>query len=498
VDASTLSRMGREATEGWWQVGERQPLDTQAPNETFPRSLAPSELLTRARLAMRFRTGKGQVQSTLRACAWWSPQDAGVGPAPAAELHSQLVCLRRLSESGLAAGKEADAILAQSRQVLESLKEQPEEAASGSLAAGNAEWARVAYSALGHRCNGIEAELRDLRNRTPGPESSTQTFTALRALQGLEQPFQQARLAQEHGVSAPAEHEAGGGRETAEERWAARGAARACLLSAVREARLLASSLPEDRALTCARGLLPKLETFATAEADGEPDAGAQFNLGLYWSEIAVADGGRAWQAGWVRDSEGWHVPGHVARAEGLLLAGEEASIGSERGERAAKRALRLYQHAKVLALKHHDAAAEWRFRAAARLAAAHRRLKLAAHSLARLSYFVMLRGRRRDALELAGAALAHAGDPFAGYLQATLRRALGELRTAEALQAAERQLAAAAGRLPSQALEEQRAAALTELRLWHAAGVGTFQQCLALWDAARVLICLLCKAAFM
>ncbi|CAK0885335.1 unnamed protein product [Prorocentrum cordatum] len=160
-------------------------------------------------------------------------------------------------------------------------------------------------------------------------------------------------------------------------------------------------------------------------------------------------------------------------------------------------RALRLYQHAKLLAVAHHDAAAEERYLSSARLAASHRRQRLAAHALTRLAYFYLLRGRHQEALTQASEALTHATDPLAQYIQATQRRGLGLLRTEEDAKFAEEQLAQIAGKLPSQALEEKRQAAWEELNSWRQAAEGGIAACLGMSDAARVLICGFCKIAF-
>lgn len=151
-----------------------------------------------------------------------------------------------------------------------------------------------------------------------------------------------------------------------------------------------------------------------------------------------------------------------------------------------------------MLALKHHDSAAEWRYRAAAELAALHRRQKLASHALGRLGYFLTLRGRKEEALESAGQALDHGEeDPLAQYLQASLRRSLGELRTTEEVEFAEKQLSSVAGKLPSKTLEDQRAVAHGELGWWRLVATEGLQVCLRAWDAAQMLICVFCGLVF-
>jgi len=288
----------------------------------------------------------------------------------------------------------------------------------------------------------------------------------------------------------------------------ASGAASVCLVEAVREARTLVASLPrkDPRVLEAAHSdptMLQAVEDFAVGRLAGSGDAAALFGLGLYWSDVGASGseapllGLRRVDASWAKDAHGSHVPADLARAEQLLAQGQELSDGPERDERAAARALRLYQHAKLLAVAHHDAAAEERYLSSARLAASHRRQRLAAHALTRLAYFYLLRGRHQEALTQASEALTHATDPLAQYIQATQRRGLGLLRTEEDAKFAEEQLAQIAGKLPSQALEEKRQAAWEELNSWRQAAEGGIAACLGMSDAARVLICGFCKIAF-
>eukprot|EP00418_Pyrodinium_bahamense_P007480 CAMPEP_0179025028 /NCGR_PEP_ID=MMETSP0796-20121207/7764_1 /TAXON_ID=73915 /ORGANISM="Pyrodinium bahamense, Strain pbaha01" /LENGTH=226 /DNA_ID=CAMNT_0020721017 /DNA_START=93 /DNA_END=770 /DNA_ORIENTATION=+ len=91
---------------------------TYGPEPAQPR---PSELLTRARLAMKFRSGKEHVQSALEACAWWSAPNSE-GPASDEDLHSQLVCFRGLVESGFGAAQQAPAVLVHSRQIFDAVR----------------------------------------------------------------------------------------------------------------------------------------------------------------------------------------------------------------------------------------------------------------------------------------------------------------------------------------------------------------------------------------
>jgi hypothetical protein len=181
------------------------------------------------------------------------------------------------------------------------------------------------------------------------------------------------------------------------------------------------------------------------------------------------------------------------------MLQGEEGTVEMERGDRAATRALRLYRHAKLLLSQHHDTAAEERYRASASLAREHGRLKLAAHSMTRLSYFFMLRGRPQEALIAADEARTLHADPLARYLSATLRRELGDLRTDADVVAARKELTDITGQLPSPDLEKLRAAAEADLALWQSVTPGVEvsaeatgpTKCFTMGDAAQTLICL-------
>jgi len=253
-----------------------------------------------------------------------------------------------------------------------------------------------------------------------------------------------------------------------------------------------------------------------------QSSAETTFGLGLHWSELAVgadgpgssaADTGSSFytaiasllgglpsfaagaERNLARDAAGFYVPKQIALAEELMLKGELQCSGPASEDKAAQRALRLYQHARFLALHHYDAAAEWRFRAAAELSAMRQRPKLAAHSLARLSNFLMQRGRKVEALDAASASLEHAADPLAQFLQATLRRSMGLLLTSRDVEEAAEQLKATNGLALSRNFEEQRVAVLADLAGWQTAAKGGFGACLDFSDAAQVMLCLTCKA---
>jgi len=303
--------------------------------------------------------------------------------------------------------------------------------------------------------------------------------------------------------------------------------------------------------------LLAGLEEIVIGEAEVDADSGdadVQFALGTYWSEASLVRFGYSTQAGapgengflshalgalglsgstvqlwvgtvlrmvgfgelsgmravatasafaeraWAQDGGGAYAPELLVKAEDLLRRGAEATPLPQREERQAARALRLYRHAKLLAQRHHSAAAAWRYRDAAAIAGSVRRSTLASHALSRLSHFQMVEGFFEEALESASAALIYGRNALADYLQARLRRRLGKLGTVAELLHAEDQLRRAEGRLPSKKLEADRTAAVLELEAWRAVAEGSswdLGRCLTLLDAARILICIVSSAVF-
>jgi len=453
--------------------------------------------------------------AVLEACAEWTPPGSGDTEAPVGELQAQLSCHRELLEPALADSAAAAAKIAPLLSKSKSLFEALRVAAPGAwdiLADSAMDWAHIASAAFQSRCTAAWEELRALRNgkAIPVPES----LSVLRSLSRLESVMRQALAALRDGIWAwrtwtektENPRAAAHGGKQIEELHELRGKVRSCTIRAIQEARAVVLALPQSHelvrnAVRCHPKLLADLEALALQEAEQETYAGAQFNLGLYWSEIGVSGdvpffGQRASES-WGSDADGLYIPLDLARAEGLMLLGEEASDDTELAERGPVRALRLYHHAKRLALQHHDAAAEVRYRTAAKVAALHQRHKLAGHSLTRLSYFLSLRGWQAEALSTANEALDFTPDPLALYLQATLRCSLGYVKEEAEILEVESQLMQIAGKLPSQALEEKRYTAHRELRIWRAAAEGGLETCFALQDASRVLACLICKFLF-
>merc|ERR1712232_156145 len=132
----------------------------------------------------------------------------------------------------------------------------------------------------------------------------------------------------------------------------------------------------------------------------------------------------------WTRDAMGSFVPSCLADVEDLLLRAEENALENDKTQHALTRALQLYSHANYLAGQQLDAAAEWRYRVAASIAAKYAQPRMAAHSLATLGGLLVLRNRHHEALATADDALSHAHDTVALYLQGSMRLKLGNLHT--------------------------------------------------------------------
>jgi len=285
----------------------------------------------------------------------------------------------------------------------------------------------------------------------------------------------------------------------------ARTAARDCLLKAVREARVLSMVLAGRRPLECGSGSLAGVEALAVHEGKAEDNADTLFDLAMYQSiaSVMASEASACFQTSssdtsMVRDVRGVFVPGNIAEAEESLLQAEQRALGESRTQRAISRASRLYAHANFLAAQHSDAAAEWRYEAAASLLAAGGEHKQAADSLSHLGAMLLLRNRRKEALVAVEAALAqHDEDPLARYLQVFLQLSSGQVRSGAEVRTAAEELRALVDYLPWRELEGAHDALLEELALWDEVAEEGASRCLQLPDAAKVLICLFGRLAF-
>lgn len=502
---------------GGWKFKRQTTLPSEA--ETAE---APSVLLMRARAATDQTVG----QHFLEACTTWTPPSTG---AELTELLAQLECNRDALKSGAIAREAASALLARARQLAGALGVHSN-ITTAIWESTQLEWARISHGVFQLNCKAVADSLQSSRRAKTSasgsqaaPRSPTAMLAALWSLKRLKEPFQEtlAALASATKVielrTVHAEHEAS---LEQQEFHNAIGADRACAVQALLHARSLALVLPRNappvrKLMQCQSDMLEDFEALVSREAAQAKDSATMFNLGLYYSDIGLsaeqglsqvplfgsgAQPSKSWasESLWAADAGDTHAPSEIVQAEALMVAGEEASEQLVRSDLGAARALRLYQHAKMLALKHHDSAAEWRYRAAAELAAANRRHQLAAHALGRLGYFLSLRGRTEDALAVSAKALEHGkDDALAQYLQASLKRSMGELQTTQQILEAERQLSVVAGKLPSKILEDQRATSHAELGWWRQVATGGLHVCLKAWDAAQMLICLLSGLAF-
>lgn len=444
----------------------------------------------------------------LRACVAWAPEQGGLDAVGLEELHAQMECHGELLEQGGSSAREAAALAASGREVLQSARARGAEDPKIHVDL-QVEWARVVHGSLQIHLDTATQLVRAQRSRkVHGPAA----IAALAAVGETRGPFEESLRAAAVAMKELLDRGEGSADEASELRHHL-AASRISIVGLVREARQLAQEVKGQAAadsnlannLRCPAEALEKLEKLAVKE--GEREAAyqsklrnqAQFALGEYYSELAVEEGtdeSRGLQ--WVLDTaSGVHVPSKIAHAEALLSEGAEGGSDDDKAERSAMRALRLYHHAKLLAKRHHDGAAEWRYRASAKLSARYKRNKLAAHALSRLAYLYVQRGRKGDAIEAIKEAQAYGGNPLTKYLKTVLLRGSGQLTTAADLRASDAALGEVAGKLPSKALEEQRATLHAEVQFWHEVAEGSIWQCLHAKDVAHVLICFLCRFLF-
>lgn len=419
-----------------------------------------------------------------------------------------LKCLGTLVEDSKSPRVHAAEILSASRKLMSTLYARSKENEEVWVSA-QVQWARITQDVMQSQCSAASDELRSLRRAKMAPAKAI--IIALHKLKKLENPLKESFAAHKAATSPDTSASVriqNNGDEISDLN-NSRVAATTCMLEAIQEARTLAQTLPRSNAhvrtaLQCSGDMLIGLETLVVNSASQMQNVGTAFALGTYFSELATTEqssvpffGTHHSSTRWVAGGGDLHVPEDIAKAEDLLLRGEELTPGSLQEDRAAARSLRLYQHAKHLALLHHDSAAEWRYRESARVAAAHRRQKLAAHSLTRLGFFLSLRGRKDEAQAAVTEALTHFEDPLAQYLLVSFRRSAGQLTTDADVRSAEAVLGAVAGRLPSKDLEEQRAQEHEDFIWWRRVADGGLRVCFAAQDAAQFLICLLCGFAF-
>jgi len=229
-----------------------------------------------------------------------------------------------------------------------------------------------------------------------------------------------------------------------------------------------------------------------SAPADGGSSWEGKFAEGLGYSKQAC-DASETEAGSWQLDSDGSMaaVPKQMLLAETLLReAAAEAFPEKKRTEKYAELALRLYNHGKWLAERNLAKAAEWRYRESSRIAKEAKRSVLAAHSLSRLGYFLMYWRRFDEAREvlLASEKLSTKANPLAPFLYGLLERQVAGADLERLLAAEERILQS--GKQPSEELEAQREAMVSDITYWRSAETSPIR-CLDTDNAANVLICL-------
>merc|ERR1719235_862447 len=157
----------------------------------------------------------------------------------------------------------------------------------------------------------------------------------------------------------------------------------------------------------------------------------------------------------------------------------------------------RLKDHAKALELKEQYTAARWRYSAMAKLAEGGGSAPLSAFALSHLSMSLRDHGSSEEALTAAKGAVDLTMDPLAQYILATVRLSAGMLTTESSMKAAEGQLRAVAGQLPTEELEVERSKIYNEMLMWGWISKGDAKRCLWTGDAARLLICYISKFVY-
>jgi len=292
-------------------------------------------------------------------------------------------------------------------------------------------------------------------------------------------------------------------------------ATRVCFLQLVTAARRLTASLPREGgnangALGCAVGMLQGIEEKAVRDIEWEESPSALSGLGVHWSVLSVNDRSAAplfgsgpmpagkGSLGWVQDEWGTQAPADMVLAEDLLSRSVQGVSLRKRTNLLLVHAHRLKEHANALEVLHdqHSAAAR-RYQAMAKLAEESGSAPLSAYALSHLSHSLKMHGSQEEALTAAQGAVDLTMDPLAQFVLATVRLSSGLLTTEASLKGAEGQLRAVAGQLPTEEMEMQRAKMHNEMRMWHWISKGEVDRCLWTGDAAKFLICSMCKFIF-
>lgn len=217
-----------------------------------------------------------------------------------------------------------------------------------------------------------------------------------------------------------------------------------------------------------------------------------RFQWGMYYSGLSLQ---ATEYCAWTRDmhGSGGCVPRDMLRAETLLAAAGEAPTNVRRAK-TAQRAMQIYYHAKWLAERNYEMAAEYRYRLVEKLALESRRSVLAAHALSRLGYFLIHWSRRDEAQKVLSRSmqLSTKSNPLAPYLLGVLDREAAGADLKQLLDAEVRILTSEMQ--PSDELQLQRGALMREIQFWRAAEDSPMQ-CLHAPALPHLFICVFTHA---
>jgi len=486
----------------------------------------PAELLEAAHAAIDLGDDEtGRVH--LELCVMWANNSSdNTSAVSLTELKAQLECHSELLDQGIISAERAAAIASSGRRIL-SVSEERHTEDPRVFEDMQVDWAKVSHGWLQVQFDAATQAIRshksisresiasggfeDAEIRAKATKNAGHAIKALEVAGATALPLESAFSSSNTALEVMRSRQLKSDEREVAEILKRRAAAAVAILGLVREAKFAVSELrrtasPEVlRRLRCPSEALARAEALAVAEANSQAKQKSEFRhkalfaLGEYWSEKVVEESAepRADEK-WVLEAKasGSYVPADLAYAESLLAAGAAAD-GDDKADRMAMRALRLYQHAKLLAKRHHDAAAEWRYRAAAALSLRYKRKKLAAHSLSRLAYLFVQRSRYSDALKVLKEAKAHGGNALTMFLETMLLRSSGSLLTNRALRESDDILVVVAGKLPSKTLEAEREALHRAGQFWRNVAATDVWQCFQAENVAHFLICVICRLLF-
>lgn len=378
------------------------------------------------------------------------------------------------------------------------------------------------FNSLEDRCAALNHELLSLSKAETTPDHLSSAAALFEDLRSFDAQYDLAMSYQElayspHNLSdqnATTNPERQLAQTLLENSKSKRMAIRICFLQLVTSARRLDASLPldganENGALGCEEGILAGIEEKAVRELEREESPTALSCLGVHWSLLAISSTSplfgsgpmapRQQSSGWVRDYWGMQAPADMVHAEDLFLRSAQAhEVKSVRASAFSLiHAHRIKDHARALESYEQHRAAAKRYQLMAQFAQDGGSAPLSAYALSQLSLSLKMQGSDEEALDAAKAAVDLTMDPSAQFVLATVRLSSGLLTTEASMKEAERQLQAAEGQLPTEAMEAQRAKVHSEMLIWQEISDGTANKCLWMGDAAQFVICAMCKLIF-